>query len=73
LNGAETIPEVGARLEQLALDHAREVLAHDGHPLTRALAYLILRERGLRDLRSVLRGRRLGLPSGDIRLAVGVY
>jgi len=72
LLGAESIPEIAGRLERLALGHARAVLARIGDPLARALAYLILREAGLRDLRGVLRGRRMGLPVADIRVAVGV-
>ncbi|MDD5365604.1 MAG: V-type ATPase subunit [Gallionellaceae bacterium] len=72
LVGAAAIPEVSARLERVAMDHAGTLLDRDGHPLARALAYLILRESGLRDLRGILRGRRLGLPTGDIRLAAGV-
>ncbi|MDR3394590.1 MAG: V-type ATPase subunit [Parasulfuritortus sp.] len=71
LAGVDTIPEVAARLEQTALDHARAVLDRTDHPLARTLAYLMLRESGLRDLRAVLRGRRLALPVDDIRLAVG--
>jgi V/A-type H+-transporting ATPase subunit C len=71
LLGAESIPDIGARLEQQALVRARGLLAGDGHPLARALAYLILRESGLRDLRGVLRGRRMRLPVDDIRSAVG--
>jgi V/A-type H+-transporting ATPase subunit C len=71
LNGAETIPEIASRMERLALEHARSVLDRDGQPLARVLAYLILRESDLRDLRAVLRGRRLGLPVDDIRLVVG--
>jgi V/A-type H+-transporting ATPase subunit C len=73
LNGLATIPEIASVLEQRAIARVQKVLDRDGHPLARALAYLILRESGLRDLRAVLRGRRLGLPTDDIRLAVGVY
>lgn len=72
LAGAETIPDISRSLERLALDHARAVLDRAGPPLGRALAYLTLREAGLRDLRGVLRGRRMGLPLDEIRLAVGV-
>jgi len=71
LAGAASIPEVGARLERAQLEHARAVLDRAGRPLARALAYLIVREAGLRDVRGILRGRRLGLPVDDIRLAVG--
>lgn len=73
LAGATTIPEVSARLERAALAHARTVLDRGSHTLVRALAYLLLRESGLRDLRGILRGRRLGLPVGDIRQAAGAY
>jgi V/A-type H+-transporting ATPase subunit C len=72
LAGATAIPDIAARLERRALDRARALLERGGHALARALAYLILREVGLRDLRAVLRGRRLGLADADIRLAVGV-
>jgi V/A-type H+-transporting ATPase subunit C len=72
LAGAGTIPQVAAALERVLLERARTLLDRNGHPLARALAYLILRESGLRDLRGVLRGRRLGLPADDIRLAAGV-
>lgn len=73
LAGAATIPEIAARLERRALDRAAAVLRAASPPLARALAYLILRESGLRDLRAVLRGRRLGLPVRDIRAATGAY
>ena len=38
--------------------------------IARAFAYLILREHDLRAVRAVLRGRLLGLPEADIRLAM---
>lgn len=72
LLGAESIPDVAGRLERQAMTQARAVLDRAGEPLARALAYLILRESGLRDLRGVLRGRRMGLPVADIRAAAGV-
>lgn len=71
LAGAATIPEVAARLERRSLDRADTVLSRPGHPLARALAYLIRREADLRDLRGILRGRRLGLAQDDIRQATG--
>lgn len=72
LAGAADIPEIAARLERQATAQASALLDRSGHPLTRALAYLTLREANLRDLRAVLRGRRLGLPIDDIRHAAGV-
>jgi len=38
--------------------------------IARAFAYLILRERDLRAVRALLRGRHLGLAAGDIRQAL---
>lgn len=73
LAGSESIPDVASRLERQALEHARAVLGRGHPPLGRALAYLILREAGLRDVRGVLRGRRLGLARDDIRQAMGSY
>lgn len=72
LAGASGIPDIAGRLERRALAHARTLLDRGGDPLSRALAYLILREAGLRSLRGILRGRRLGLARDDLRLAAGV-
>lgn len=71
LAGLADIPAIATRLERQAMAQAEAELARPGRPLTRALAYLMLREAGLRDLRAVLRGRRLGLPAADIRYAIG--
>ena len=70
LQGAEDIPDVFARMESTAADTAGKVL-HSGAPaISRAFAYLILRERDLRSVRAILRGRHLDLPRADIRLAM---
>ncbi len=67
---ATAIPEIFGRMEQDAADTAAKVL-HSGAPaIARAFAYLILRERNLRSVRAVLRGRNLGLSTDDIRLAM---
>lgn len=72
LADAPPIPDVFARLEQAAADAAHKVL-HSGAPaLPRAFAYLILRERHLRSVRAVLRGRNLGLGTDDIRTALNL-
>ena len=64
------IPGVFASMERAAVETADKVL-HSGAPaISRAFAYLILRERDLRSVRAVLRGRHLGLPTADIRLAM---
>jgi V/A-type H+-transporting ATPase subunit C len=70
LAGVNGIPEVFATMERDAAEKAGKVL-HSGAPaIARAFAYLILRERDLRSLRAVLRGRHLRLPVADIRLAI---
>lgn len=70
LAGANDIPEVFRRMERSAAERARKVL-HSGTPaIARAFAYLTLRERDLRSVRAVLRGRLLGLPKADIHLAM---
>ena len=70
LTGARTIPDVFARMERAGAAQALGVLRGHAPPLARAFAYLILRERDLRALRTVLRGHRLGLGATDIRLAL---
>jgi V/A-type H+/Na+-transporting ATPase subunit C len=70
LQGARDIPGVFARMETTAAEIAAKVL-HSGAPaISRAFAYLILRERDLRSVRAILRGRHLELPLADIRLAM---
>ncbi|MFZ5484627.1 MAG: V0D/AC39 family V-type ATPase subunit [Pseudomonadota bacterium] len=68
--GATEVPDLAARLERAWLAQARRLLAARAPAFARALAYLILREQGLRDVRALLRGRRLGLPVADIRGAL---
>jgi V/A-type H+-transporting ATPase subunit C len=70
LHGATEIPEVFQRMEQSAAETARKVL-HSGAPaISRAFAYLLLRERDMRAVRALLRGRHLGLSLADIRQAM---
>ncbi|MDW8324202.1 MAG: V-type ATPase subunit [Burkholderiales bacterium] len=71
LAGADDVFAVTCRLENAAAVHARRVLRSDAPPLARAFAYLLLRERGLRGLRAVLRGHHLGLPEDLIGRALG--
>lgn len=70
LAGAADIPTVFARMEQAAAAHAVQVLRSRAPALARAFAYLTLRERDLRAVRTVLLGRHLGLAHADIRLAL---
>jgi V/A-type H+-transporting ATPase subunit C len=70
LHGATGIPGVFARMEQAAAEQALRVLHSRAPAIARAFAYLILRERDLRAVRAVLRGRHLGLVNADIRQAL---
>lgn len=70
LAGAPDIPAVFARMEAVAAAQARRVLRSRAPGLARAFAYLILRERDLRAVRAVLRGRHLGLADADIHTAL---
>lgn len=70
LSGVTDIPGVFARLEQATAEQAQRVLRSRAADIARAFAYLILRERDLRAVRAVLRGRRLALADADIRLAM---
>lgn len=70
LSGLTDIPGVFARMEHVAAEQALQVLRADGPDVARAFAYLILRERDLRAVRAVLRGRHLGLAAADIRTAM---
>jgi V/A-type H+-transporting ATPase subunit C len=70
MEGVTETPQVFARMERAAAASAQQVL-HPGAPaIARAFAYLLLRERDLRAVRAVLRGRLLDLPTADIRLAM---
>jgi V/A-type H+-transporting ATPase subunit C len=64
------IPGVFSFMERFAAAQARRVLHSSAPDVVRAFAYLILRERDLRAVRAVLRGRHLGLGAADIRLAL---
>lgn len=70
LHGIDEIPRVFARMERAAAASADKVLRSGAPAIARAFAYLLRRERDLRAVRAVLRGRLLGLPAADIRLAM---
>jgi V/A-type H+-transporting ATPase subunit C len=70
LAAATDIPSVFATMERIAAEQAQKVLQSNAPAISRAFAYLILRERDLRAVRAVLRGRHLGLPDADIRFAL---
>lgn len=70
LTGVTDIPGVFGRMEHAAAEQALRILRSGAPGIARAFAYLILRERDLRAVRAVLRGRHLGLLDADIRLAL---
>lgn len=70
LDGAADIPAVFARMEHAAAEQASRVLRSTAPEIARAFAYLILRERDLRGVRAVLRGRELSLAAIHIRQAI---
>ncbi len=70
LSGVTDIPGVFARMEHAAAEQALRVLRSSVPDIARAFAYLILRERDLRAIRAVLRGRHLGLAEADIRMVL---
>lgn len=72
LEGATTPVKVFAALEEGQIALARHTLAASRSALTRALAYISLRERCLRRVRALLRGRLLGLETPVIRHAVAL-
>lgn len=71
LSDVHTIPEVFARMERAAATEAAKVLHSNAPALVRAFAYLILRERDLRAVRAIMRGRNLRLPNALIEQTVG--
>jgi V/A-type H+-transporting ATPase subunit C len=70
LSSVSDIPSVYARMEHAAAEQALRVLRSNATDIARSFAYLILRERDLRAVRAVLRGRHLGLADADIRQAL---
>jgi V/A-type H+-transporting ATPase subunit C len=71
IGDGRSIPDVTWDLEAAAMVQVARVVASDAPPLVRAFAYLLLRERDLRAVRAVLRGRQLRLPMAVIRQALG--
>lgn len=67
LAGAADISTIHARIDATTAREALRVLGSRAPALARAFAYLVLRERDLRFLRSLLRGRYLGLMPDAIR------
>ena len=70
LAGCSTIAEVQQRLTARTIAEARHVLTHSHSAVTRALAYLMLREVDLLHLFAVVQGRLLAFPDRIIRIAL---
>lgn len=69
---ADSIDAVSRILDAQLARAARAVLRTAAPAIARAFAYLILRERDLRRVRGVLKGRALGIAPGVIRQAIGL-
>jgi V/A-type H+-transporting ATPase subunit C len=72
LQGARSASEVTRRLEYYTWDTALRILHGRRFNPTRALAYMILRERDLRRVRAIVRGHRLKMDPQLIRVATGL-
>lgn len=70
LAAATDIPAVFSIMDRVAAEHAQKVMRSNAPGISRAFAYMLLRERDLRAVRAVLRGRHLGLSAADIRFAL---
>lgn len=72
LASARNTTDVAVILDQEMARTAHEVLRHAAFSLARVFAYLVLREKDLRQVRGVIRGRHLKMSPGLIRRAAGV-
>lgn len=72
LSGARDIHEVFAIMEDRFEQTAHAVLRLSAPGFARAFAYLTLRERDMRRVRSVLKGRNIGLDTETIKQALGL-
>lgn len=72
LAGAGNSTEVTLRLERETWRIAGNALNHSSFNVARAFAYMILRERDLRRLRAVVRGRNLRMDATMIRATLGL-
>ncbi len=72
LEGARNTTEVTLRLEFETWRISQSALRHSSFNAARALAYMVLRERDLRRLRAIVRGRNLKAPPDLIRAALGL-
>jgi V/A-type H+-transporting ATPase subunit C len=72
LAGVRNSTEVTLHMEQEGWRIASNTLRHSSFNVARALAYMMLRERDLRRLRAIVRGRNMRMEAGMIRGALGL-
>ena len=72
LAGASNTTEMTLKLEQESWRIATNVLRHSSFNVARALAYMMLRERDLRRLRAIVRGRHMRMDAPMIRATLGL-
>lgn len=72
LAGARNTTEVTLKLERETWRIAANALRHSSFNVARALAYMVLRERDLRRLRAIVRGRNMHMGAPMIRTALGL-
>jgi V/A-type H+-transporting ATPase subunit C len=72
LAGVTNTTEVTRRMEKESWRIATHALNHSSFNVARALAYMMLRERDLRRLRAIVRGRNMQMPPAMIRTALGL-
>jgi V/A-type H+/Na+-transporting ATPase subunit C len=72
LAGARTASDVASVLDREGWRQAQSELRHGLFNLARVFAYLVLRDRDLRQLRAVIKGKRMRMSTGLIREAVGL-
>lgn len=72
LAGVHNTTEVTLRMEQEGWRIANHALRHSSFNVARALAYMMLRERDLRRLRAIVRGRNMRMDAPMIRTALGL-
>jgi V/A-type H+-transporting ATPase subunit C len=72
LAGVRNTTEVTLKMEQEGWRIATHALRHSNFNVARALAYMMLRERDLRRLRAIVRGRNMHMGAPMIRTALGL-
>ena len=72
LSHSDTPMAIEKALDNEVFNHARRALRYTNSAVTKALAYLILREMDLKQLYAIIQGRSLGLDAALIRSAAGL-